>query len=126
MYRELDTLTDNDALNVYKTHLIDRFGEPPVVAEELLKVMPLKWIASELGIEKITLKGHNMIIYFINDFNSPYYQSDTFMRFINYASKHPRQAQLRESQKRSLHIKGISCMSDALNIMETIKDTPVC
>lgn len=126
LYRELDTLTDNDALNVYKTHLIDRFGEPPVVAEELLKVMPLKWIASELGIEKITLKGHNMIIYFINDFNSPYYQSDTFMRFINYASKHPRQAQLRESQKRSLHIKGISCMSDALNIMETIKDTPVC
>ena len=88
--------------------------------------MPLKWLASELGIEKITLKGHKMFIYFISDFSSPYYQSDTFMKFINYASQHPRQAQLRESTKRSLFIKGVTNMSDALSILEKIKDTSVC
>lgn len=123
LYRELDSLTNQEALEQYKIRLKDRFGTPPLFAEELMRVMPLKWLATELGLERITLKGKNMILYFVSDFNSTYYQSETFSKIIYYASRHPRQAKLRESTKRSLIIKDITNMSQALEILNAIKTT---
>ena len=120
LYRELDSLTSEEALAQYRTRLIDRFGELPEVADELLNVMPLKWAATRLGIEKVMLKAHNMILYFPSDFTSKYYQSRTFFRIIDYVSCHPRQTKLREGEKRSLLIKDVRSIRQALDILNDI------
>ena len=120
LYRELDSLSSEDALEQYRTRLIDRFGALPEVAEELLNVMPLKWVATRLGIEKVMLKAHNMILYFPCDFTSKYYQSEVFFKIINYASFNPRQTKLREGDKRSLLIKDVRSVRQALSILNEI------
>jgi len=121
LYRELDALTSQTQLDAYTQRLIDRFGPIPSEAEELLKVMPLKWMAASLGVEKVVLKSGSMFMYLISDFESSYYESDMFDCIINYASWHPRNTKLREQDgRRSLWIKDVNSVSHAVSILEEI------
>lgn len=121
LYRELDSLENEDQLTTYKARLIDRFGPIPVEGEELISIMPLKWSASRLGIEKITMKEGKMILYFISDHNSPYYISAAFGNVITYLTAHSRQAKLRDGEKRSLLVKDITTVAKALSILKEIE-----
>ena len=121
LYRELDSITSYEQLEAYKQRLIDRFGQIPEEGEELLKVMPLKWLAAAIGVEKVTLKSGNMILYLVGDFASRYYESEEFSRMIDYASYHPRNTKMREHDgRRSLWIKGVTSVSQAVTILQEI------
>ena len=118
LYRELDNLTSDNALEAYRKRLIDRFGVLPFEAEELLRIMPLKWAAARLGIERITLKQRRMICYFPADKESAYYLSDIFGLVIHYASWHPRQCKLRDEKVRSLLVYDVQTVEQALAILQ--------
>ena len=124
LYRELDSLNDERQLADYRQRLIDRFGKIPSQAEELIRVMPLKWIGRRLGAEKIVIKQGRMIMYLVADKESRYYKSEAFDKVITYASWHPRDCQLRDGDKRSLLINHVSSIEHALyvlNMMESGK-----
>lgn len=120
LYRELDSLENEDQLKRYVTRLTDRFGAPPKEAEELINIMPLKWTAGKLGIEKITMKEQKMFLYLISNFTSSYYTSPAFGKVIDYATHHPRETKLRDGEKRFLSVKGVASVSDALRILKEI------
>lgn len=120
LYRELDTLSDELQLEGFRKRLTDRFGIPPKAGEELLCVMPMKWAAKKLGIEKIILKQERMILYLVSDFKSKYYLSHAFEKVINYASYHPRECKLRDGDKRSLLIAGVDTVARASQILQLI------
>ncbi len=121
LYRELDALTSQAQLDAYRQRLIDRFGPIPSEGEELLKVMPLKWLAASIGVEKIVLKSSNLFLYLISDFNSRFYESESFDRIITYASWHPRNTKIREQDgRRSLWVKEVNSVSQAVSILEEI------
>ena len=117
LYRELDSLTSQEQLDAFRTRLVDRFGAIPPVGEELLRVMPLKWAACKLGIEKIVLKQGRMALYFVSDPDSPYYSSQAFGNVLNYAAWHPRECRLRDEGKRSLLVAGITSVEQALDVL---------
>ncbi len=121
LYRELDSLETEDQLTSYRARLIDRFGPIPAEGEELISIMPLKWRASRLGIEKITMKEGKMILYFISNHNSPYYISAAFGNVIAYLTAHSRQAKLRDGDKRSLLVKDVTTIAQALNILKEME-----
>ena len=91
LYRELDNLANRHdleaSLEAYRNRLRDRFGAIPEVAEELISVVPLRVAGKQLGVEKIMLKQQKMILFFVSNPNSPYYQSEAFGRVIEYATK---------------------------------------
>ena len=125
LYRELDGLAGrNDlenALEAYRNRLKDRFGDIPEVAEELIRVVPLRAAGKQLGIEKMTLKQANMYLYFVSNSDSPYYQSEAFGRVLNYVSRHPRQCNFREvNGKRSVVISQVATVEAALSICREI------
>ncbi len=125
LYRELDNLAgsnhlDND-LEAYRKRLIDRFGAIPDVAEELIRVVPLRVYGKQLGIEKIMLKQGQMFLYFVSNPDSPYFQSEAFGKILNYVSNHPRQCNFREANgKRSVVISPVASVDGALTICRTI------
>ena len=125
LYRELDNLAgsnhlDND-LEAYRKRLIDRFGAIPDVAEELIRVVPLRVYGKQLGIEKIMLKQGQMFLYFVSNPDSPYFQSEAFGKILNYVSNHPRQCNFREANgKRSVVISPVASVGEALTICRTI------
>ena len=125
LYRELDNLANrNDleaALEAYRNRLKDRFGKIPEVAEELIRVVPLRVLGKRLGIEKIMLKQQKMFLYFVSNPDSPYYQSDIFGRVLKFLTENVRRCNLREANgKRSMVVSGISSVNDALTICRTI------
>ena len=125
LYRELDNLANRNDLDAtlasYRSRLKDRFGEIPEVAEELIRVVPLRAYGKQLGIEKIMLKQQKMYLYFVNNAESPYYQSEAFGKVLNYVSRNPRQCNFREtSGKRSIVIAPVVSVDAALTICRSI------
>ncbi|MCM1345869.1 MAG: transcription-repair coupling factor [Bacteroides sp.] len=120
LYRELDNLSDERQLENFRLRMVDRFGVLPKAGEELLCIMPLKWVARNLGIEKITLKQGRMILFLVSDFKSKYYLSRAFEKVINYASYHPRECKLRDGDKRSLLVSGVDTVARAAQILQLI------
>ncbi len=118
LYRELDSLTSPKQLEDYKKRLIDRFGQIPSVGESLLTVMPIKWAAQRLGIEKVVLKMGRMILYFALE--DAYFQSRAFEKVLNYVASHGRGCTLRDGDRKSLLIKNVSTMEGALSILEAM------
>ena len=118
LYRELDSLTSPKQLEDYKKRLIDRFGQIPPVGESLLTVMPIKWAAQRLGIEKVVLKMGRMILYFALE--DAYFQSRAFEKVLTYVASHGRGCTLRDGERKSLLIKGVSTMEGALSILEAM------
>ena len=118
VYRELDSLEKDDEVQKFRTRLTDRFGTIPPTGEELLRVVPLRRLGKQLGIEKILLKGGQMALYFVSNLESPYYDSAAFGRVMNYTTMSPYECRFRElSGKRSLLIKGIATVKDALGVL---------
>ena len=98
LYRELDTMKDEEALIRFRESMIDRFGPLPGPANELLEVVRLRWLAQRLGIERIVMKGGRMVASFIPDPQSAFYQSSAFTAIIDYVRTHPRQVRMKETK----------------------------
>ena len=125
LYRELDNLANRNDLDAalagYRNRLKDRFGDIPEVAEELIRVVPLRAYGKQLGIEKIMLKQQKMYLYFVSNTDSPYYQSEAFGKVLNYVSRNPRQCNFREvNGKRSIVIASVPSIDAALSICRSI------
>ena len=122
VYRELDSLETDEEVAKFRTRLTDRFGPVPPMGEELLRVVPLRRIGKQLGIEKILLKGSQMALYFVSNLESPYYDSAAFGRVMNYTAMTPYECRFRElSGKRSLLIKGIDTVETALSVLQAMQ-----
>ena len=121
LYRELDNLKNDDELARYRQRLIDRFGEIPKVANELMNVVPLRRKAKQLGCERLMLKMGRMTMFFVSNPNSPYYQSKAFDSILNYIASNPRRCNIRENNgKRSLVVNDVKTVEDAIVVLEEI------
>ena len=125
LYRELDNLANRHdleaSLEAYRSRLRDRFGAIPDVAEELIRVVPLRVCGRQLGIEKLMLKQQKMYLYFVSNPDSPYYQSEAFGRILQYVSTHARQCNFREAGgKRSVVISSVASVEAALSVCRDI------
>jgi len=100
LYKEMNEINNEADLDLYKSNLVDRFGPIPESTLELFESIKLRWIAKELGLERVIIKGQKMIGYFISNPESDYFQSSTFMGIIKYVQAHPNQAKLSESNNK--------------------------
>ena len=122
LYRELDNLAASqhldDDLAAYRRRLIDRFGEIPEVGEELIRVVPLRVCGKRLGIENIILKQSKMHLYFVNNSDSPYFQSEAFGLILDYVSNHPQNCRFHEvNGKRSIIIADVPTVTEAVKLL---------
>ena len=121
LYRELDGLQTDEQLAAYRTRLIDRFGKVPHVGEELMLVVPLRRYGKSLGCEKVVLKQGRMSMFFVSNPNSPFYQSDTFDRILQFVAMNPRRCNFREANgKRSMIISDIPTVEAAVKLLAQI------
>ncbi len=101
LYTELNLIKDEAALQKFETELIDRFGELPIEAEDLLNSVRIKWIANSIGLEKIVMKQGKMIGYFIADQQSAFYQSTAFTNTLQFVQTHAKHGKIKEKQTRN-------------------------
>lgn len=123
LYRELDTSTDQTSLDAFKVRLIDRFGAIPQEADDLIRVLPLRWQAIALGIERLTIRRGKMTLYPVSKTDSEYYQTETFAKIIRYVSAYPRNCKIGENYgKRFVSVEPVNSIDTALNVLNRIAE----
>jgi len=123
LYRELDSIKNSQDLEVFASVLRDRFGPIPDPVIELMSIVRLRWIAVELGIEKIILKNGKAHAYFITNQLSPFYRTSTFERIINYILRNPGIFSMKEgNEKLILTIKDVKGVGKAIDILQQMLD----
>lgn len=96
LYRELDSLKNEFELEKFIEKLTDRFGALPAATAELIEALRLRWLAKEIGFEKIVLKNNVLNCYFITKKESPYYQSLKFTKVLNYFQNNHKHVKMEE------------------------------
>ncbi len=96
LYQKLDSLENKAALDKYGQTLIDRFGPLPRTVKELFRSFELRWLAQDLGIERLVMKSGSMVCYFISNPQSPFYDSGIFQHVLKYIQSNPKDCKLSE------------------------------
>ena len=122
LYRELDNIGNEQQLQQFEEKLQDRFGTLPQPTKELLNVVRLRWLAIDLGFEKLILKNNIMVMHFISNQESPYYQSSIFSGILKYVQKKQELFQMKEGKKLSLTVQNINNINKALKILNNMKE----
>ena len=121
LYRELDNINNDNDLETYRQRLVDRFGEVPHEALELMQVVPLRRLGKRLGCEKIMLRQDKMNMQFVANPDSAYYQSKTFSAVINYVGNHPRRCDFKQvGTRRLLTVSQIPTVEAAVNVLRAM------
>ena len=122
LYRELDSITNERDLAQFRTRMIDRFGKIPVEGEELIRMVTLRRKAQEFGIEKIYLKGGRMRLFFVDENNKTFYESDTmgFILLFVKSTQFPC-ALSREQHRMSIVIDNVKSVETALAFMQDLE-----
>ncbi|WP_299672368.1 transcription-repair coupling factor [uncultured Polaribacter sp.] len=125
LYHKLGTLEEESALQTFETEIVDRFGEIPIEVCDLLDSVRIKWLAKELGLEKIILKQKRMIGYFVSNQQSDFYQTDAFARMLTYVKNNGKSCVMKEKETKNglrllITFIKIDTVKTALNILQKI------
>lgn len=125
LYTELNGIKDEEGLQAYEKRLVDRFGELPEQATDLLNSVRIKWIATSMGIEKMIMKQNKLIGYFISDQQSDFYQSATFSKVLRFVQQNTSVCKMKEKQTRNglrllLTFEKIDSIEKALQVIQPI------
>jgi transcription-repair coupling factor (superfamily II helicase) len=125
LYNELSQIKDEATLQQYEQKLIDRFGALPKPAIALLNSVRIKWKATAMGIERLMMKQGKMIGYFIGDQQSDFYQSNRFMKVLQFAQRNGNVCKIKEKETKNglrllLTFDNVKSVNKALELLEGI------
>ena len=121
IYRDLDNVQTDEKLDEIKEQLIDRFGEIPKSTQELFSAIQLRWIAKQIGLEKMVLKQNKLVGYFISNQESLFYQSPKFTAVLKYIQANPNACKMKErKEKLTLVFEDVKSVGEAIGLLEPI------
>jgi len=125
LYNELSIIKDENGLIEFENKLIDRFGPLPKQAISLLNSIKIKWVATQLGIEKLVMKQGKMICYFVSDQQSSYYQSGRFSQVLQFVQTQSKLCTMKEKQTPNglrllLTFENVKSINKALELIQMI------
>ncbi|GLB48368.1 transcription-repair coupling factor [Neptunitalea lumnitzerae] len=123
LYNDLSNVTNEEELKTYERNLIDRFGPLPENAVDLLNSVRIKWIATEMGLERVVLKKGKMVGYFIADQQSAFYQSPRFSKVMQYIQQLKGKGTMKEKETRNglrllITFDKVTSVNKALDLLE--------
>jgi transcription-repair coupling factor (superfamily II helicase) len=124
LYTQLDDIENEEKLMEFSRMMRDRFGKIPHQVEELFDGLRLRWSAKILGFERIVLKNGKMQGYFVGNPQSPFYETETFQRVLNFVVKEGknRQMSFKQSPKHIIFIReNVKSLNGARNILDILR-----
>jgi len=121
LYKNLSEVKNEEELGSFQDALIDRFGPIPEQVQELMISIRLRWLARNLGMEKLVFKNDMLLAYFISNPDSSFYKSATFGNIIEYIKSHPTTCKIREQkEKLYLSIESVKSIRHAYNLFRKL------
>ena len=122
LYSKLDNIKKEDELQAYIKTIQDRFGPIPEVVNDLFETVRLRWMAEQLGFEKLILKNESMKCFFVPSTKEQYFKSETFGQVLQYVSSQPKHCKMKEYKNRLiLTISGVKTIQRAKQWLNEMK-----
>lgn len=96
LYQRLAEIETIEELHSFQAQLIDRFGDLPQEAINLLKSVELKWLSADIGLERLIVKKGVFLGYLPQNPQDKFYRSEKFAHILNYLSQNPTSAVLKQ------------------------------
>lgn len=121
LYQQLDNSKKEDDLVSFEKQMQDRFGLVPPQVKKLIDVVRLRWLAVGLGFEKLVLKNKKLTAWFVSNQRSPYYQSETFSKILQFVQSNPKNCTMTEGEsKLTLKVENIKEVDEAVRLLKMI------
>jgi transcription-repair coupling factor (superfamily II helicase) len=125
LYNTLGELKNEEELIVFENQLIDRFGPLPKEVIDLFNSVRIKWIAKDIGLERIILKRKRLVGYFVANQQSDFYQTENFTRVLNYLKRNPKTCVMKEKETKNglrllITFIQIDSVNKALQVLQNI------
>ncbi len=111
LYSRLDNCDTEEDLKTFHAEMQDRFGPIPAQVEDLFTTVRCRKIAVELGFERMFLKNEVLKCFFVSNPDSPYFQSETFNKVLQFLQVGTNKAKLKQVGKN-----GILVVEDVKNM----------
>ncbi len=122
LYSTIDNIKNEAELISFIQGLTDRFGPLPQEVIDLTETIKLRWLAQELGFEKLTIKNDVMRCQFVPSERTSYYTSDIFGSILTFVQTHSKKCKMKEVNKKLLlTISDIKSVEMALSIFNEIQ-----
>lgn len=123
LYTLLDKVQNEEDLEKFAQELHDRFGKVPKQVKELFDGLRVRWVCKKLGFERLILKSRKLRCYFVENPQSPFYDSPSFQKtFQLIATQGDKKGlQFKKSNRHLIMIKdGVKSLSEAKKVLEQI------
>ncbi|MBK7763166.1 MAG: transcription-repair coupling factor [Bacteroidetes bacterium] len=122
LYTQLDQCEDEAALQRFSESLKDRFGPMPQPVIDLFMALRARWLAQELGFEKLLLKNKQLRLYFVGNPASPYFESETFSKILSSIQTQLKNARLKNiGTTTMLTIDGVKGIEEVYEVLLRLK-----
>jgi transcription-repair coupling factor (superfamily II helicase) len=99
LYTRLDNSRDEKELVEFYEEMKDRFGPIPQQVEDLFTTVRSRRLAVDLGFERLVLKNSTLRCYFINNPDSPYFESVVFNGILQFIQTKTNKGKLKQVGK---------------------------
>jgi transcription-repair coupling factor (superfamily II helicase) len=121
LYQTLDSIPEEEGLQAFAKSLVDRFGKIPQEVEELFDGLRLRWLCRRLGFDRLVLKENRLLMFFVENAQSMYYDSDAFKALSGIIANEGllRGLKLKQTPRRlSLSKENVKSLAQAQNVLE--------
>jgi transcription-repair coupling factor (superfamily II helicase) len=121
LYKELESVEDEENLKKFAQNLKDRFGTLPPQVEDLINTIRLRWLGKKIGFEKIVLKFNRLSGMFTGNNESPYFQSDAFGKILEFVKNNPTASTMKEVKgKLTMRFENVKSVNEAIEILKKL------
>ncbi|MBC8046025.1 MAG: transcription-repair coupling factor [Fimbriimonadaceae bacterium] len=121
IYTRLDNIETEGVLEKFGIELTDRFGKIPRQVNELFNGIRLRWVAKDLGFERIIFKNKKLRCYFIENQASVFYDSKFFQQLLQYIAEKKTTGIIKQTDKHLILIfEQVQNMSHAKDLLVNI------
>ncbi len=123
LYTQLDKIETEEGIEAFAAQLRDRFGDIPPEVEDLFEGLRLRWICKNLGFERLILKNNKLRCYFVENPQSPFYESELFHQMMQWMADqgHRHGLSFKKTNRYFMMIKdGVRSLGEAVRLMKKI------
>jgi transcription-repair coupling factor (superfamily II helicase) len=124
LYTEIDDIENEEEIEAFSRQIRDRFGRIPPQVLELFEGLRLRWLCKQMGFDRLILKKNKLRCYFVDNPQSPFYETTLFNNILSYVGTKGKRKGLsfKKSNRHFILVKDhVVSLRSAHKVLESLK-----
>lgn len=123
LYNEVDSIKNEQDLERFIQRVCDRFGPLPTELHALVKTVKMRWLAEQIGFDKLILKQQSLKCQFFHTSNSEYFNGPIFDKILTFVQLNSKKCSLKEQKNKLVFsVEGIIEIDQAIDLLQSFAE----